>query len=394
MSRAPALDGLRGIAALSIVVLHAWLYTTTSEEKADSALDGAVHQFRLGVPLFFVLSGFLLYRAWVTAVRDDRRPPHLATYARRRAWRIVPAYGLALVGSLALLALLGDVRGVNVPDAPLLALFAVFASNLHPETVGALDPPMWTLAVEVQFYVLLPLLAVGAAAAARRGPRWVLLVPPVLLLAGGTAYNLHTAGQAGSVVVAASLMALAPCFACGMAAAVVADRAWLQTRAAAVLLAVGGAALVVADGAWHEADAGPLGRILRDLPAAAGFAAIVLVAAGPWRRRLASRPLQLLGTLSFPIYLWHMPLMLGLRGAGLFPEGRPVAAFAAVMAVTLPVAWCSWALVERPALRWSGARERRRRATRPLYGLHTPAPMPHAMGFGAAAPPQAQPVAA
>jgi peptidoglycan/LPS O-acetylase OafA/YrhL len=392
MSRAPALDGLRGIAALSIVVLHAWLYTTTAEQKTDSVLDGAVHQFRLGVPLFFVLSGFLLYRAWVLATRDGSPAPRLRTYAWRRAWRIVPAYALALAGTLALLLPLGDVRGVNVPDAHLLALFAVFASNLHPQTVGALDPPMWTLAVEVQFYVLLPMLAIGASAAARRGPRLLLLAPPLLLILGGTAYNLHTASQTGSVVVAASLMALAPCFGCGMAAAVIADRPWLRSRPATLVLALGGLALVIGDGVWHEGDAGPLGRVLRDLPAAVGFATIVLVAAGPWRHRLASRPLQLLGQLSFPIYLWHMPLMLGLRGAGLFPEGRPVAALLAVLAVTLPVAWASWTCVERPALRWSAARERRRRLPRPAYGLHTPAPPSVAgHGLGAAA---AQPVAA
>ncbi len=393
MPRAPALDGLRGIAALSIVVLHAWLYTTTSAEKTDSVLDAAVHQFRLGVPLFFVLSGFLLYRAWVLAVRHGRRAPSVVEFARRRAWRIAPAYALALVGTLALLAPLGDVRGVDVPDAHLLALFAVFASNLHPQTVGALDPPMWTLAVEVQFYVLLPLVAVAAAAIAGRGPRWVLLVPPLLLLAGGTAFNLHTSDQAGSIVAATSLMALAPCFACGMGAAVLADHPALQQRMLMALVAIAGLGLVVADGAWHEGDAGQLGRVLRDLPAAVGFAAIVLAASGPWRRRLASRPLQLLGTLSFPIYLWHMPLMLGLRGAGLFPEGRPVAAFFAVMAATLPVAWLSWTMVERPALRRCADRGRRAGARDRADRVH---PAEFAAAGGGVPGPQAQrhPVAA
>jgi peptidoglycan/LPS O-acetylase OafA/YrhL len=372
MARAPALDGLRGLAALSIVVLHAWLYTTTTQQKGDSVLDGVVHQFRLGVPLFFCLSGFLLYRAWVVAVRDGTPAPRVAEYARRRAWRIVPAYALALVGATALLVPFGDVRGVDVPETHLLALFVIFASNLHPETVGALDPPMWTLAVEVQFYVLLPLLAVAATAGGRRHRGW-LLAAPVLLILGGTLFNLATAGRPGSMVVAASLAALAPCFGCGMAAAVLAERRWVTTRAATIALVAVGVALVVANGVWHEQHAGAAGRVVRDLPAAVGFAAIVVVCAGRGRGWLAARPLQVLGDLSFPIYLWHMPLMLALRGVGLLPEQRPLAALAAVLAVTLPVAWLSWHLVERPLLRWSAARERTRRRAGPGLALLPPA---------------------
>jgi peptidoglycan/LPS O-acetylase OafA/YrhL len=360
MVRAPALDALRGLAALAIVVLHAWLYTTTVTQKGDSVGDAVVHQLRLGVPLFFCLSGFLLYGAWVRAVREGRPLPAVATYARRRAARILPAYAVALAGSLALLVPFASVRGVDVPDAGLLPLFAIFASNLHPATAGALDPPMWTLAVEVQFYALLPAVAWLALGGRRRAGGW-LLVPPLALLVGGTLFNAVTAGAPGSIVVASSLPALAPCFACGMAAALVADARVVHGRGATVALLLAGALLIVADGAWHEQDAGLAGRVVRDLPAAVGFAAVILVAARPRAGRLlGARPFRVLGELSFPLYLWHMPLMLGLRGAGVFPEGRPAAALAMVLAVTLPVAWLSWTCVERPAVRWTA-----RRADRP-----------------------------
>ncbi|WP_354697664.1 O-acetyltransferase OatA [Paraconexibacter sp. AEG42_29] len=362
MDRAPALDAVRGCAALAIVVLHVWLYTTTAAEKGDSVLDGVVHQFRLGVPLFFCLSGFLLYRAWVTAVRDGGALPRIAEYARRRAWRIVPAYGLALVGSLALLVPFSDVRGVDVPEAQYLALFLVFASNLHSATNGALDPPMWTLAVEVQFYVVLPLVAalVLSRTPVRLRPA-LLIVPPALLLAAGIAFNVVAAGRPANLVVANSLPALVPCFAAGMAAAVVFGSGLLRSRWVSAALLAGGAGLVVLNGIWHEGNAGVAGRIWRDLPAAVGFAAIVLVAARPTTSRvLHSRSVRALGDLSFPMYLWHMPVMLGLRGFGLFPEGRPVAALAVVLAVTIPVSWASWTLLERPALRFSAARARRR----------------------------------
>lgn len=356
MVRAPALDALRGLAALAIVALHAWLYTTTVAQKGDSLGDSVVHQFRLGVPLFFCLSGFLLYRGWVLAAREGRPLPAPATYARRRAARILPAYALALAGSLALLVPLASVRGVDVPSAGVLPLFAVFASNLSPATAGALDPPMWTLAVEVQFYAVLPVLAWLALRGAR-GAGSRLLVPPLALLAGGTLFNVLTAGEAGDIVASSSLPALAPCFACGMVAAVAADGAWCRRRAVSVLLLAAGVGLVLADGAWHERDAGFAVRVARDLPAAIGFSAIILVAARDGAGRLLSaRPFRVLGELSFPVYLWHMPLMLGLRGAGLFPEGRPWAALGAVLLVTLPVAWLSWTCVERPVLRRAAAR--------------------------------------
>ncbi|UTI62354.1 acyltransferase [Paraconexibacter antarcticus] len=392
MSRAPALDALRGVAALAIVALHAWLYTTTVAEKGDSLGDAVVHQLRLGVPLFFVLSGFLLYRSWVVAARGGRPLPRLGTYARRRAARVVPAYAAALLGSLLLLAPLADVRGVDIPPLHALPLFAVFASNLSPATTGALDPPMWTLAVEVQFYVLLPVLAWLALDAPERRDTRVpgtarLLAPPLVLLAGGTLFNLAHAVGAGSIVVATSLPALAPCFACGMAAAVLAERPTVRRRPPGVriLVLLAAAALVVLDGGWHEADAGYAGRILRDLPAAAGFAAVILVAAqarGTTARVLATAPFRVLGALSFPVYLWHMPLMLGLRGAHVFPEHHPAAAFAAVLAVTLPVAWLSWTFVERPGIRWAAARERRpgpgRESRRPhLAERPQPADRPH-----------------
>ncbi len=346
MRRSPALDGLRGLAALSIVVLHAWLYTTTTAEKGDSVADGVVHQLRLGVPLFFCLSGFLLYSGWIT------RAPRLREYAGKRFWRIVPAYALALAGTLALLVPLQGVRGVDVPDTPLLALFAVFASNLHPDTVGALDPPMWTLAVEVQFYALLPLLAWSAIRTGR------LVLAPAVLLIGGTVFNNVIADQPGSVVASSSLAALAPCFGAGMLAAVAVHRRPSLRLGGALVLVLAGAALVVVDGAWHEAEAGFAGRVWRDLPAAVGFALVVVALATRGRTWLGGRVLQRLGDLSFPIYLWHMPLMLGLRGFGLFPEGRPVAALVSVLAVTLPVAWISFRFVEQPLLAWSAERRR------------------------------------
>ena len=69
--RSAAIDGLRAIAALSVLAFHAWLYSlpTARAGVRDTLGDQIVHEFRLGLVLFFVLSGFLLFRPWVRAAR-------------------------------------------------------------------------------------------------------------------------------------------------------------------------------------------------------------------------------------------------------------------------------------------------------------------------------------
>ena len=93
--------------------------------------------------------------------------PDLRRYLARRAARIFPAYYLAVAGSAALLWESAGTPGVRLPPAATLPLFAVFAQNLDPSSVMTLDPPTWTVALEVAFYLLLP--ALGWAAL-RAGP--------------------------------------------------------------------------------------------------------------------------------------------------------------------------------------------------------------------------------
>src|SRR4051794_40093700 len=96
-SRSAPLDGLRGLAALSVLVYHVALATVGAGAVAGAA--GALH---FGVPVFFVLSGLLLYLPFVRARMDGRPRPSLRRYAVRRLARIVPAYWAALLGLNAL----------------------------------------------------------------------------------------------------------------------------------------------------------------------------------------------------------------------------------------------------------------------------------------------------
>ena len=84
---------MRGAAALGVVLAHAGGVTGTVHKGFGGSL---VSNLDAGVTLFFVLSGFLLYRPYRAAQADDRPGPRLRDYARRRVLRIVPAYWVAL----------------------------------------------------------------------------------------------------------------------------------------------------------------------------------------------------------------------------------------------------------------------------------------------------------
>src|SRR4051812_24757077 len=126
-----ALDGFRGVAALSVLVFHVWLLSP--EDPAFNARHGiaakAAHEGRLGLFLFFVLSGCLLYRPITAAGLDGTPMPSLRVYGWRRAARILPAYYVALAGAVLLLWHARGTPGVSLPPAGKLWLFAVFGQN-------------------------------------------------------------------------------------------------------------------------------------------------------------------------------------------------------------------------------------------------------------------------
>jgi peptidoglycan/LPS O-acetylase OafA/YrhL len=146
-----------------------------------------------------------------------------------------------------------------------------------------------------------------------------------------------------------SLPAYLPVFACGIGAAVLAHGRRPGRAGAAALLAAG-AALVVADSRWHVDGTGFAGHVVRDLPAAAGLAAIAVAVSLRPARLLSLPPLRFLGTISYGVYLWHLPVLLWLRTRGQLSD-RPLDALVAVLLPTLAIATASWYLVERPCLR-------------------------------------------
>ena len=285
----------------------------------------------------------------------------------------MPAYYVAIIGSALLLWPLAGEPGVRLPPIEQLPLFFVFAQNQSADTVMTLDPPMWTLAVEASFYAVLPLIGWLAlrAPATRAGQS----LAPALLLGAGIVFNALLAKQdLPDMTLSKSLPAMAPYFAAGMLAAVLIKGRRPSRRAALVML--GAAAVLVLGDAWIHAglvsgsDMALRMRVVRDLPAAAGFAALVALASTRPPRVLAWRPLAFTGLVSYGLYLWHVPVLLVMRANGLLPMST-AGAIAVALPISLLLGWISFRLIEQPGIRWS-RRTRRFGANDPELSSRAP----------------------
>jgi peptidoglycan/LPS O-acetylase OafA/YrhL len=261
-----------------------------------------------------------------------------------------------VVGSVVLISLAGDgTPGRRLVDAGKLPLFFVFGQNYSPDTLLKLNAATWTLAVEVAFYLLLPV--IGVLALRLRTPRaqaGVLLG----LVAAGLAWNLADYLSGWGARAAHAPPSFLPYFACGMLVALAVE--WARTRDFALsgrqsaLLGLGAAALLLGNGFWHSRDHAVDSftmEVFADLGAAIGFAAVIasiVLGTGAGLRWLAWRPLAWVGTITYGVYLWHIPLIVFLRGNGLLPGGA-LSAFVALPAA-IACGAASWYLVEKPLM--------------------------------------------
>jgi peptidoglycan/LPS O-acetylase OafA/YrhL len=329
-----------------VVAHHAWQYSG----HPTAVLGIWWEELALGVPLFFCLSGFLVYGPWARAAVDAAaRSPRIGRFYALRAARILPLYYLTLVAAVLLLHGTGSPRLVE--DARLLG-FVVLAQNTSGELAGMLNPPTWSLTVEVAFYAALPAigwlaLSAGRARGRRTGRRGQLLVLSGLLVAG-VVWSAATGHTAASPVIRTVLPDVLGVFCVGMAARVLVEGRGVS-RGVGTALLVAGAGLVWAHGSGRLGA--PLGGHLVDLPAAVGFAAICVSCSAPGAPRwLGSRPLAHLGARSYGIYLWHYPILLGLQAHGLLPVDDVWATTGLVGVLAVAASTLSWRLVEQPAL--------------------------------------------
>lgn len=325
------LDGIRGLAALFVLVHHCYLMSFPGYPRMTGPWwTGWMIYGHLAVVVFIVLSGFSLA---VSPARHGWRLGGLGRYGHRRAWRILSAYWPALVLSLAMAWVFVPQPGEGAPTARSAVVYGLLVQDI----TGAPSPngAFWSIAIEAQLYLLLPLLLLLLR---KRGPALVLVSVAVPVLIIGTlapsvpAIDLFTRFTPQ----------LAVGFTLGVLAAGIASGArgrrvpllWLAVGAAVpplVLIAVAGSTWTIEHYFWVD---------LAVLPAIALL--IAAIAAGQARRVsgvLDVAPLRSLGGFSYSLYLIHAPIVVAVGALVVLPRTGPgVAALLITLAIAVPLA--------------------------------------------------------
>ncbi len=330
-ARIVGLDGLRGLAALFVVLHHCYLTAFPGYPRTTGPWwTGWMIYGHLAVVVFIVLSGYSLA---VAPARRGWELGGLGRYAHRRAWRILSAYWPALVLSLVMAWVFVPQPGEGEPTARSALVFGLLVQDV----TGAPSPngAFWSIAIEAQLYLLLPLVLLLLR---QRGPALVLVCVAVPVLAVGT--------FAPSVPVVDFFTRFTPQLAVGFVLGVLAAglaRSERGRRLPLLLLAV----VATVPPLVMIASAGSTWTIehyfwvdLAVLPAIA----LLIAAIGAGRARRVSgaldvAPLRSLGGFSYSLYLTHAPVVVAIGALVVLPRtGTGLPALLLMLAVALPLA--------------------------------------------------------
>lgn len=365
----PSLTGLRGIAALWVLLLHAYVIAGNFP-GIWAPLKWLMAMGATGVDIFFTLSAFLLSLPFADAIRRNGPTPDLRQYAKRRFFRIFPAYYFQ-IGFVLLLVALGV--GIGMPwssASPEGVLAHAFLwINAWP-LVPAYVPTWWTLPVEFGFYLLLPLLATCLT---DRRWYWLLVGIAASLLYRHILLGLGLT-RAEEVYWVDHLPGRLFQFLIGMLAAFFFVKLRFENRlpdirsrnvliiiSTAVLLALPALGWLQGNETYHGAPTRHPVLALWHLYAAL-CVALLLFALGSGRNfadgLLQSAPLQWLGRISYGVYLWHYPVMVVLRenmgGIGAV-QSEFATFFIAGFLISITLAYLSWHWLEAPILKRVGS---------------------------------------
>ncbi len=369
----PLLDSIRALAAISILVVHTSFF---SGAYRDAGLGRFLAHLDVGVPVFFVLSGFLLYRPFVAARVSGRPRLGFGEYGKRRLVRIVPAYWVVLTIAAIVPGVAGVFSGNWWAYYGLLQPLPVYTATADCATdvLRCGLPVTWSLTVEVIFYATLPLWVLAVDRLSRhwrRSPLGLDLALLAVLVAISIVILASSPGSDLYQFLLFSPLGRGCWFAVGMALATL--RVWLDgsEREPAAIRLIGrrpGVPIVLAAATYVFAVAvvlrplpllrPPLDEPWRFVAENALFALVAglvvlpaifgLRAGGFSRRALAQRPLLWLGMVSYGIFLWHYPVVLGLVNHGI---NGFVELTALTLALTIPCAAASYYVIERPLMR-------------------------------------------
>ncbi len=349
--RVASLTGIRAVAALLVLATHA-AYTTG---KYTHGYIGLVYsRMEIGVPIFFVLSGFLLFAPWVKAVAAGAAAPSVRRYAWHRVRRIMPAYVVTVL--IAYLIYHWRTAGPNPGHTVMglirnLTLTQIYTDNYLYSYLHQGLTQMWSLAVEVAFYVVLPfmaylllvvlcrrrwrpaLLLTGLGALVLITPAWLILVHTTDFLPDGARLWLPT---------------YLAWFIGGMTLAVLQQMGVQVYALVCVPLAV--VCYFIVSTPIAGAPTTSPSELVEALFKAAFYAVTATLAVAPlalgdrglYAKVLASRPMVFLGEISYEIFLIHLVTMELVMTEILrwrVYTGNVAILFIATFVATVPLAW-------------------------------------------------------
>ena len=319
---------IRLVAAAAVMLFHSYVFTGHMGEDPVFVATGTTDSSVIGVDCFFVLSGFLVTRSWLSR-------PRLVAFAAARALRIYPALFVAVALSIVLAGAASNVPWRAFVASPVTIDFAwrnavawevryllpgAFVDNPYP---GAVNGSLWTLPVELRLYIAV--LIAGLAGLLSRVDRCAaMLVALVALFAWKPEWLPLDPNTAG-------VRNLALLFGLGALAYVARDRVPLSLTA----LAVGVVIVIVNPWGW--------GRGLW-FTLTVAYGTLVLA----YHPRIQWRAYNRVGDYSYGLYVYAFPVQQTIVAR--VPGLTPAELFAVSFAITLGLAAISWHALERPAL--------------------------------------------